>query len=72
MSHFILSIRENKTANAFFVKISRNETISDLKEIIKVKKQKDFAGVDADKLKLWKVKIPYNRDLLGNLTLQDK
>src|SRR5947207_2688431 len=66
-------VKGNTTANAFSVKISRDEPISELKEAIKAKKQNDFAGVDADKLKLWKVSIPDDRDdLLSNLTLQDQ
>jgi hypothetical protein len=38
-----------------------------------MEKQNDFAGVDADKLKLWKVEIPDDHDdQLRNLSLQDK
>ncbi|CAG8568241.1 3767_t:CDS:2, partial [Paraglomus occultum] len=39
---------------------------------IKKEKHNDFAGLDADKLKLWKVEIPGDRDdLLSSLSLQD-
>src|SRR4051794_41095971 len=66
-------VKGNTTANAFSVKISRDEPISEFKEAIKAKKQNDFAGVDADKLKLWKVEIPGDHDdHLRNPTPQDK
>jgi hypothetical protein len=59
-------VKGNTTANAFSVKISRDEPISELKDVIKAKKPNDFA----DKLKLWKVEIPDDRDdLLSNLSL---
>jgi len=65
-------VKGNTTANAFSVKISRDEPISELKKAIKAEKQNDFAGVDADKLKLWKVEIPGDRDnQLRNPILQD-
>ena len=65
-------VKGNTTANAFSVKISRDEPISELKDAIKAKKQNDFAGVDADRLKLWKVTIPDDQDdLLSKLTLND-
>ena len=65
-------VKGNTTANAFSVKISRDESISELKDAIKAKKQNDFAGVDADRLKLWKVTIPDDQDdLLSKLTLND-
>ena len=66
-------VKGNTTTNAFSVKISRDEPISELKKAIKAEKQNDFAGVDADKLKLWKKEIPDDRiDLLSNLTLNDE
>src|SRR5438045_3142714 len=65
-------VKGNTTANAFSVKISEDKPISELKKAIKVKKHKTFHGVEADKLKLWKVTIPNDcNDLLSNLTLQD-
>src|SRR5205814_2062479 len=65
-------VKGNTTANAFSVKISREEPISELKKAIKAEKQNDFAGVDADKLRLWKKEIPDDQDdLLSNLTLND-
>ncbi len=50
-------IKENMTASAFAIDIDREKLISHLKKAIKAEKQNDFAGVDADKLKLWKVSI---------------
>src|ERR1051325_9690413 len=65
-------VKGNTTANAFSVKISRDEYISELKKVIKEEKQNDFAGVDADKLKLWKVEIHGDRnDHLRNISLKD-
>jgi hypothetical protein len=65
-------VKGNTTANAFSVKINRDEPISELKEAIKAKKQNDFAGIDADRLKLWKKEIPDDQDdLLSNPSLED-
>ncbi len=65
-------VKGNTLANAFSVKISREEPISELKKAIKAEKQNDFAGVDADRLKLWNVTIPGDQDdQLRNLILQD-
>jgi Crinkler effector protein N-terminal domain len=65
-------VKGNTTANAFSVKISRDEPISELKDAIKAKKHKTFHGVEADELKLWKKEIPDDQDdLLSNLTLND-
>jgi hypothetical protein len=59
--------------NAFSVKISRDEPISELKKAIKVEKTPEFDNFSADKLKLWNVKIPDDRnDPLSNLSLQDQ
>ena len=66
-------VKGNTTANAFSVKISSDETISELKKAIKAEKQNDFAGVDANELKLWKVEIADGcNDLLSNLSLKEK
>ena len=65
-------VKGNTTASAFAVDIDREKLVSHLKDAIKAKKQNDFAGVDADKLKLWKVTIPGDQDdQLRNLILQD-
>src|SRR5436190_20552548 len=69
---FLCLVKGNTLANAFSAKISREEPISELKKAIKAEKQNDFAGVDADRLKLWKVTIPDDQDdLLSKLTLND-
>jgi hypothetical protein len=57
-SHVILLVKGNTSANAFSVKISRDEPISELKDAIKAKKAPEFDNFPADKLKLWNVKIP--------------
>src|ERR1043165_9974813 len=41
--------------NAFTVKVDKDETISELKEIIKTKKQNTFNYIDANELSLWKI-----------------
>ncbi|KAF8911816.1 hypothetical protein BGZ58_005827, partial [Dissophora ornata] len=45
-------------STGFPVKISPNNTIGELKDLIKDKKSNDFSDVDADQLTLWKVSIP--------------
>src|SRR3954447_14079420 len=66
-------VKGNTTASAFPVHIDGNSLVGDLKKVIKAEKQNDFADVDADKLKLWKVEIPdYQDDPLSNLSLQDQ
>ena len=59
-------VKGNTTANAFSVKISRDEPISELKEAIKEKNTQTFANDDAKDIKIWKVEI--TDDLLSNLT----
>ncbi|KAG0277855.1 hypothetical protein BGZ96_002685 [Linnemannia gamsii] len=50
------------TSSAFPVKISPEDSIGDLKELIKTKKTNDFQDVDADKLTLWRVSISVAHD----------
>ena len=65
-------VKGNTTANAFPVDINKDQLVGHLKEAIKAKKQNDFAGVDADRLKLWKVPISDDHvDPLNNLSLED-
>src|SRR3954447_14648775 len=65
-------VKGNITANTFSVKISKDKPISELKKAIKVKKHKTFHGVEADELKLWKVKIHGDHDdQLSNISFQD-
>ena len=65
-------VKGNTTANAFSVKINRDEPISELKKAIKAEKHKTFHDVEADELRLWKKEIPDDQDdLLSNLTLND-
>ena len=66
-------VKGNKTSNAFAVDIDREKLVSHLKKVIKAEKQNDFAGIDADKLRLWKKEIPDDQDdLLSNLILNDE
>jgi hypothetical protein len=61
-------VKGNTAANAFAVDIEREKLVSHLKKAIKAEKQNDFASVDADKLKLWKVGISDERnDLLSDI-----
>ena len=65
-------VKGNTTANAFPVDIDKDQLVGHLKKVIKAEKQNDFAGIDADRLKLWKVSIPGDQDdQLRNLILQD-
>ena len=65
-------VKGNTSENAFSVKISRDEPISELKDAIKAKKAPEFDNFPADKLKLWKVPISGDHDdQLRNLTLED-
>ena len=65
-------VKGNTTASAFPVDINKDQLVGHLKKVIKAEKQNDFAGVDADRLKLWKVTIPGDQDdQLRNLILQD-
>ncbi|CAG8597256.1 7978_t:CDS:2 [Ambispora leptoticha] len=60
--------------HAFTVKIDRDETISELKEIIKTKKQNAFYNVDANELVLWKVNVSLDKQddtLLKNASVTD-
>ncbi|GES99318.1 hypothetical protein GLOIN_2v1878727 [Rhizophagus clarus] len=51
-------VKGNTTANVFAIDIDSGKLVSHLKKVIKAEKQNDFAGLDADKLRLWKVSIP--------------
>jgi hypothetical protein len=42
----------------FLINISAEKTVFELKKMIKTEKINEFANIDADKLKLWKVNIP--------------
>ena len=53
-------VHGNTFRNAFSVKIKKNETVYDLKKVIKKNKPNDFANIDADRLTLWKVDIPFD------------
>ena len=65
-------VKGNTTANAFPVDIDKDQLVGHLKKVIKAEKQNDFAAIDADRLKLWKVTIPGDQDdQLRNLILQD-
>src|SRR4051794_27189980 len=66
-------VKGNTTANAFEVDIEKDKSVSHLKKVIKAEKAPEFDHFPADKLKLWKVKIPDDQDdHLSNLSLQDQ
>ncbi|KAF9195471.1 hypothetical protein BGZ51_000046 [Haplosporangium sp. Z 767] len=50
------------TSRAFPIKISSDDTISDLKELIKVEKTPEFDDIAANKLTLWQVSVPATDD----------
>ncbi|KAF9560940.1 hypothetical protein EC968_005945 [Mortierella alpina] len=45
------------TSHAFPVKVSLDDTIGDLKKLIKTEKAHDFSDIDANSLTLWKVSL---------------
>ncbi|KAG0199074.1 hypothetical protein BGX28_007600 [Mortierella sp. GBA30] len=49
-------------SNAFPVKIPSDETIGDLKKLIKAEKSPDFDDITADRLTLWHVSVPIAED----------
>jgi hypothetical protein len=51
--------------NAFLLKVSRDLSVSDLRDAIKEKKKPYFGNVPADRLKLWKVNISMNNKSLN-------
>jgi hypothetical protein len=55
-------VKGNSLAHAFAVDVESSKLVSHLKKAIKEEKQNDFAYVDADKLKLWKVDIPLEEE----------
>ncbi|KAG0092104.1 hypothetical protein BGZ93_003296 [Podila epicladia] len=75
MSLFCLVDGES-TASVFPVKLSLDDSIGDLKDLIKTKKSPEFDDVAADKLTLWRVSIPITEDeipiLLNNVADTDK
>ena len=66
-------VKGNTLANTCSIHINENNLVGDLKEAIKEKIVQTFANVNTKDLKLWKVKIPDDRnDFLSNLSLQEK
>ena len=71
-------VKGNTTANAFSVKISRDEPISELKKVIKAENAQTFANVDTKDIKLWKVDISLEEEnenltsLIQKLTLTSR
>lgn len=58
--------------HVFPVKISKEETIGELKQVIKAEDPQTLNSISAKNIRLWKVEIPFDRDdLIQNLTLQD-
>ena len=61
------------STSIFDITVGRDNRVSKLKEAIKSKKPNETAGVDADQLKLLKLKNPVNDEHISdvqNLTLQ--
>ncbi|KAF9313860.1 hypothetical protein BGZ91_006145 [Linnemannia elongata] len=55
-------ISGDSTSNAFSVKIPSNDTVDDLKNLIKTKQSPDFDDIIAKNLALWRVSIPDDDD----------
>ncbi|SRR6266542_5613239 len=65
-------VRESKVP--FKVALGRNNDVSDFKKFIKNEKSNDFAKIDIDNIKLWKLNQPVpskNIEELREITLQD-
>ena len=65
MSIKLFCLEKGKTPaaqHAFPVNISREETVGDLKKLIKVEKPVAFAHVDTNNLRLWMVEISTDRN----------
>src|SRR3954453_12545020 len=61
-----------KVVNTFPIDTVKDQLVGHLKKVIKAKKQNDFAGVNTNKFKLWKVEIFSDHvDPLSNLSLQN-
>jgi uncharacterized protein YbdZ (MbtH family) len=56
---------------AFPVDIDSSLTVGHLKKAIKAEKANDFANIDADRLRLWKVEIPVGNDVIQGHALED-
>jgi hypothetical protein len=56
---------------AFPVDIDSSLTVGHLKDAIKAKKANDFANIDADRLRLWKVEIQVGNDVIQGQALED-
>jgi len=54
---FCLVNGDNPVDRAFSVNVSNSNTVDELKELIKAKKQPEFDDIAADKLTLWRVNI---------------
>lgn len=69
----ICFVQGNASTNTFPIDIDGSKLVGHLKKAIKMEKQIDFADVDADKLRLWKVEIPDDHDdQLRSLSLRNK
>src|SRR5581483_3487269 len=54
--------KQPASLHAFQVKINTGQTVEELKEVIKNKNTSDFDKLTAKDLRLWKVRIPDDRD----------
>jgi len=55
----VFCLADGETASSSFsVTVSSDDTVGDLKKLIKAEKTKDFSDFDADKLTLWRVSVP--------------
>jgi hypothetical protein len=64
-------VLNDNTHHIFPIEIAERKTVGALKDAIKDKKEHTFQHVDADRLILWKVCIPINRNLTTNLSKLD-
>ena len=60
-------MRDDDYQRVFSVKIKEDDNVSTLKDIIKEKASPDFNDIVANSLLLWKVSLPYDRNLIRNV-----
>ena len=66
MFNLLCYVRDDDYKQAFKVEIEEGEAVATLKEVIKEKKRPHFDHILADSLVLWKVSLPYDRNLAEN------
>ena len=67
MLKLLCYVRGDDSSNTFGVNIDEDEIVVDLKDAIKEKMRPRFGDIPAESLSLWKVSVPYSRDLKNHV-----